>query len=217
MLSSLDHMTITAPSLEMGTEYVRRILGVEPQAGGEHPRMGTHNRFLKLGRKVYLEIIAVNQSAPPQNRPRWFDLDNPGTRQLIRLAAWVARTDDIHAAAAASPVPLGNVELMSRGKMNWLITIPADGTLPVGGIAPILIQWPEGSHPTNSLEGMGCRLLRLEAFHSEPKRVAAILRSIGFEGRDFLLSPLSADEKPYLVAHIQTPDGIRRLSAPASS
>jgi len=63
MLSSLDHMTITAPSLEMGTEYVRRILGVEPQAGGEHPRMGTHNRFLKLGRKVYLEIIAVNQSA----------------------------------------------------------------------------------------------------------------------------------------------------------
>ncbi len=52
--SHMDHMAITAPSLEAGVEYVRQTLGVGPQAGGEHPRMGTHNCLLKLGEKFYL-------------------------------------------------------------------------------------------------------------------------------------------------------------------
>jgi hypothetical protein len=50
----MDHMTIAAPSLAVGVEYVRQTLGVAPQVGGEHPRMGTHNCFLKLGEKFYL-------------------------------------------------------------------------------------------------------------------------------------------------------------------
>ena len=35
--SFLDHITITAPSLTAGVEYVRRTLGIMPQVGGEHP------------------------------------------------------------------------------------------------------------------------------------------------------------------------------------
>jgi len=58
--SHLDHITLTAPSLAAGVEYVHQTLGVMPQVGGEHPRMGTHNYFLRLGQTVYLEIIAVN-------------------------------------------------------------------------------------------------------------------------------------------------------------
>jgi hypothetical protein len=210
----LDHMAIVAPSLAVGVDYVRQALGVTPQAGGEHPRMGTHNCLLKLGDRLYLEVIAVNPAAPRPVRARWFELDEPDPAQPVRLAAWIARTDDIRRAAAASPVPLGEVEAMSRGTMNWLITVPKDGKLPLGGIAPALIQWPEGIHPAPSLQESGCSLVRLEGFHPDPATVNSVLASIGFEG-DFRVSALPAGGQPHLVAHIGTPNGLRQLRSPA--
>jgi len=210
--SHLDHIVITAPSLAVGVEYARRALGVAPQIGGEHPRMGTHNYFLKLGEKVYLEVISVNPSAPPPDRPRWFGLDETDSNRAPRLATWIARTDDIQAAVDASPVSLGNVEPMSRGQLNWLITIPKDGSLPLQGLAPTLIQWPPGTHPANTLQDSGCSLIRLEGFHPQAGKVSGVLESIGFQG-NFSVSPLPPGERPYLVAHIQTPAGLRRLGA----
>ena len=207
--SFIDHITITAPSLSAGVEYVRRTLGVMPQVGGEHPRMGTHNYFLRLGEKVYLEIIAINPNSPRPQRPRWFQLDELRSDASPRLATWILRTVDI-AVVAASPVPLGMVETMSRGELNWLITIPPDGSLPLKGVAPTVIQWPAGVHPTTTLQHMGCSLVQLEGFHPEPEKVRGVLDCIGFQGA-FSLSPLSAGEPPHLVAHIQTPSGLRRL------
>jgi hypothetical protein len=211
--SHMDHLVVTAPSLEAGAEYVRQTLGVSPQAGGEHPRMGTHNCLLKLGEKLYLEVIAINPIAPRPDRPHWFQLDAPDPSRPIRLATWVARTDDIHAAATVSPIPLGEVEPMSRGQMNWLITIPTDGSLPLHGIAPPLIQWSSEAHPAAMLRESGCRLVRLEGFHPEARKIVSLLESIGFAG-GFHISALPPDQKPYLVAHIQTPAGVRQLSAP---
>jgi hypothetical protein len=199
--------------LEVGVEYVRQTLGVSPHLGGEHPRMGTHNSLLKLGEKVYLEVIAINPNAPPPNRPRWFQLDEPDPSHPVRLATWMARTDGIYAAITASPIPLGEIEPMSRGQLNWLITLPADGSLPLQGIAPVLIQWTAGAHPTATLPESGCALVRLEGFHPEAKEVIRMLKSIGFAG-GFRVSALPSDQKPYLVAHIQTPAGVRQLSAP---
>ena len=66
--SQLDHLVITAPSLAAGVDYVREMLGVAPQPGGRHPRMGTHNALLKLGKAAYLEVIAVDPGAPA---PPW--------------------------------------------------------------------------------------------------------------------------------------------------
>lgn len=184
-----------------------------PQVGGEHPRMGTHNYFLRLGEKVYLEVISANPDVPHPGRPRWFQLDQPDSIRAPRLSTWIARTDDIRAAVAASPVSLGNVESMSRGKLNWLITIPEDGSLPLQGVAPILIQWPPGIHPADTLQDPGCSLIRLEGFHPEAGKVMSVLESIGFQGA-FSVSALPAGEPPYLVAHIQTPAGPRQLRTP---
>lgn len=206
----LDHLAITAPCLEAGVEFVRRSLGVSPQVGGAHPRMGTHNHLLKLGERLYLEVIAVDPQAPRPNRPRWFRLDAPDPAQPIRLAAWIARTDDIQAAAGASPVPLGRVEAMSRGPLSWLITIPADGSLPLDGLAPTLIQWSAGGHPADMLKDSGCSLVRLEGFHPEAPKVDSVLAALGFEG-EFRASPLPPGHTPYLVAHIRTPAGLREL------
>lgn len=208
-----DHITIVAPSLAAGVEYVRQTLGVTPQPGGEHPRMATHNALLKLGDGIFLEVIAVNPDAPAPDRARWFELDRLRPDAAPRLATWVARSSDIRAAVAASPVALGNIEPMSRGSLDWLITIAQDGSLPLHGIAPTLIQWQNGPHPASKLQDQGCTLLKLEGFHPQADAIAGMLRSAGFQG-GFMACPLAPGERPYLVAHIQTPGGLRVLGVP---
>ncbi|HLQ23709.1 MAG TPA: VOC family protein [Gemmatimonadales bacterium] len=206
----IDHLVITAPDLAAGAELVRRSLGAIPQPGGEHARMGTHNLLLKLGESLYLEVISPNPDAPQPGRPRWFELDEVKPDTPPRLATWVARTDDIRSTLAACSEPLGKIEPMSRGELNWLITIPADGSRPVGGIAPTLIEWRTERHPAARLRDAGCSLTRLEVFHPEAPRISALLKSISVEG-DICVAPLAAGERPYLVAHVQTPDGPRKL------
>lgn len=206
----IDHLTITAPTLELGAQFVRQALGVAPQIGGEHPRMGTHNLLLRLGDALFLEVIAANPSVPAPARPRWFALDTLRPDSAPALATWVARTPDIGASAAACPEALGKIEPMSRGALNWLITIPADGALPLDGIAPALIEWQADNHPATRLEDHGLSLARLELFHPEPERISRLLRAIGLDGSFSVGAPVSG-RTAHLVAHINTPQGLRVL------
>ena len=81
----IDHITVTAPTLEAGAAFVVQALGVAPQPGGEHPLMGTHNLLLKLSDTAFLEVIAVNPKATAPQRPRWFELVLGGvTRRMVR-------------------------------------------------------------------------------------------------------------------------------------
>ncbi len=211
----IDHITVTAPSLEAGAALVRAVLGVSPQAGGEHGRMGTHNLLLRLGDDRFLEVIACNPAAPAPNRPRWFALDELRPDAAPALSAWVARSSDIRASAAASAVALGEIETMSRGSLDWLITISRDGSLPLGGIAPLLIQWQSGGHPASTLPDHGLSLAGLELHHPEPERIAGLLASLGLE-HAVHVTAAATGAPPQLVAHIDTPQGMRRLP-PASA
>ncbi len=206
--SQIDHIVVTAPSLEIGAAYVRDALGVTPETGGEHARMGTHNCLLRLGDNLYLEVISINPAAGNPDRPRWFQLDR--SNAAPRLATWISRTNDIRAATAASPVALGNIEAMSRGPFNWQITIPANGTLPLDGVVPTLIEWKPDSHPAGALKDLGCTLVRLEGFHQQSATILDMLQAIGFKGQ-FTAYPISQQESPFLIAHVQTPGGVRQL------
>lgn len=207
----IDHITVTSPSLEAGAEFIWQALGVKPQLGGEHPRMGTHNLLLRLGDALFLEVISPNPKAPPPDRPRWFSLDSLRSDALPSLSTWVARTTNIHAMAGACSEPLGVVEPMSRGALNWLITIPADGSVPLNGTAPALIEWHTDIHPAARLEDRGLSLAKLEIFHSEPARVSRLLSSLGIEG-PLSVSASASGTEHHLVAHINTPQGLRQLS-----
>ncbi|MDB5855805.1 MAG: hypothetical protein JWR22_3846 [Herminiimonas sp.] len=209
----IDHITVTAPNLEVGVEFVRQTLGVSPQQGGEHARMGTHNFLLRLGDAMFLEIIAPIPGVPAPDRPRWFGLDSLGPDAPPSLSTWVARSADIHASAAACSEALGPVEQMRRGTLDWLITIPADGSVPLDGVAPALIQWHAEPHPAAGLRDCGLSLVALELFHPEPDRVRALLESIELEG-PVSVSPLPKGVGAYMVATINTPGGVRKLSRP---
>jgi hypothetical protein len=208
---TIDHLTVTAPSLEAGAMFVEQALGVPLQPGGQHARMGTHNRLLRLGNSLYLEVIAPDPDAPAPGRPRWFGLDGLAADAKPRLATWVARTDDIAASLAAASEPLGAAEPMARGDLRWLITVPADGELCLGGMAPALIEWQVPAHPAASLQDRGCSLVCLQAFTPDPARAEALLASLGLVAA-LEVHALPVGEPARLVAHIDTPAGRRRFS-----
>ena len=206
----LDHIAITAFSLEAGAALVADTLGVETQRGGEHPRMATHNRLLRLGESIYLEVIAPNPAARSPGRPRWFGLDTLAPHALPALSAWVVRSTDIQASAAAASEPLGDLEPMRRSALDWLITIPADGSVPLEGAAPALIQWHADAHPATRMEDKGCALALLEIFHLDPERISRLLSSLELEA-PVAVRQAGPGDPVRLAAHIDTPHGRRIL------
>ena len=210
---AIDHLVIAASTLEEGALFVQKVLGVAPQPGGKHERMGTHNCLLKLGVKLYLEIIAIDPDAAPPSQPRWFALDSPYMRAQLRegprLITWVARTADIEQRAAESVQPLGAVHLMRRGSFEWKMTIPEDGHLPGGGLVPTLIEWQGKQHPADAMVESGCLLQALGGAHREPDRIRRALASLDLTGS----MPVCYGASPRLAARIVTPFGVRTLSS----
>ena len=206
----LDHIAVTAFSLEAGAALVADTLGVETQSGGEHPRMATHNRLLRLGESMYLEVIAPNPAARAPGRPRWFGLDTLAPHALPALSTWVVRSTDILASAAAASEPLGDLEPMRRSALDWLITIPADGSVPLEGAAPALIQWHADAHPAARMEDKGCALALLEIFHPDPERISRLLSSLALEA-PVAVRQAGPGDPVRLAAHIDTPHGRRIL------
>jgi hypothetical protein len=96
---------------------------------------------------------------------------------------------------------------MSRGDLKWRLTVPPDGSLPLGGAAPLLIQWDTGPHPAERLPDDGCALVGLTVTHPDPDRVTKLLAAIGFAGSVSVV----AGEAVKLAAEVRTPTGIRRF------
>jgi len=205
----LDHLVVTAPTLDAGVAWVERTLGVAMGAGGRHPRMGTHNRLLRLGEPAFLEVIAIDPDADAPARSRWFGLDDAATTSAPRLAAWAARLPDLRALPAPTLAPLGEILTMTRGEREWLITVTDDGAPPLDGAAPALIEWCRPRHSAAfDLPDAGCALAALDIRHPEPSRAQALLAGLGLADVATIVRGA-----PALRAVIDTPAGPRVLGA----
>ncbi len=209
MSASIDHLVIAAPSLAVGAKMLHKALGIWPQSGGEHERMGTHNLLLRLGEKIYLEVIAINPAAAKPGRPRWFSLDELAPDSPPRLVTWVARSNDIRAAQVACNNIHGEINAMSRGDLNWLITIPTDGRMPFDGVMPTLIEWQSPQHPASRLDESGCELLSLKGSHPDADGISDLLRKLDIGAG----VSVENNPRPHLTAEIKTPSGIRTIGA----
>lgn len=211
--ATLDHLVVAAATLADGIDYVATLTGVAPQPGGKHVVMGTYNAVLRLGERVYLEVMAIDPEGAKPERPRWFDLDEIALQAELmerpRLIHWVARTTDIDRARAVCPVPLGPVHAMARSDYRWRITIPDDGTRPVKGLAPTLIQWDVPGHPADRLPDSGVSIAGLAASHRDPAPIRAALLALGLEGT---LS-ITYDRETRLAAMLRSPRGLVTLSS----
>lgn len=223
----LDHLVISARTLDEGTQYVADTLGIAPAGGGAHPLMRTHNRLLNLWGGVYLEVIAIDPhaaslantdgSAPPA---RLFALDDPATHARLAngpyLSHWVARVERpkrLSTWQAQYPQRIAPIVPMTRGDFSWSLSVPDDGAFPAwqgagDGVLPSLIQWDSARHPSSALPETAIALKALKAVHPQAGLVSAQLQWLGAA---HLLELKSTDGAAALVAEFETPDGLRTL------
>lgn len=211
VLAEIDHLVLAATTLAQGIDWFGELTGIVAQPGGKHAGMGTHNALVKLGERLYLEIIAIDPEAPPPTRRRWFDLDDGDLRADLlerpRLIHWVARTRDIDAAIAGAGYDTGPVAPFVRGPYRWRITVPVDGARPGDGVLPTLIQWDVPQHPADALPEANASLAQLAATHPDPNPIRASLARLGLEAE----MRATYDRVVRLAAMLRTPRGLVAL------
>jgi len=176
---TFDHIGIAAPSLTEGVAYFQTATGLEMPKGGAHPHMGTHNHLTALGSDTFAEVIAINPDAPKPDHPRWFNLDHITASQT----AWLLRTDDIENCiekAASIGIDLGQPLHQERGDLKWRFTVRDDGTIPLDGAAPLLLQWDtKGPHPASTMADLGLRLHSITIKTPQAQKLGQLLDVLG--------------------------------------
>ena len=204
MKLELDHIAVAGESLEEAVAHAEAAVGMPLLPGGEHPRYGTHNQLLGLGRGLYLEAIAIDPAAPPPEGARWFGLDD--FRGPARLDKWICRVSDMDAALNALPMAGKPVDL-ERGRLRWVMSVPEDGRLPYDGVFPALIEWKSPVPAGAILSASGTQLEKLEVIHPEAKALEALLGP----HLDAPLVSFISGPKPGLRAELRTAQGQRRI------
>jgi hypothetical protein len=213
MSAVLDHLVIAAVTLDEGVAWCEATLGVTPLPGGQHPLMGTHNRLLKIATlafpDAYLEIIAIDPTAPPPGRARWFGLGDAALQGSLaahgpRLIHAVARSSalDRHragliAAGCQPGEPVSASRETAAGTLSWQILVRDDGGLDCSAALPTLIHW-QGPHPATRMPDSGVTLQAL-ALNGVPPRASDVLQL-----RAVSVAPTGA---PALSATLATPRG----------
>ena len=186
----IDHLVFGCDDLQDGTSFLEQTLGVGFAGGGKHTLMATHNRLLKLQDSIYFEAIAIDHEAVQKHgnigRKRWFSLDEDRTKERLaqspRPLTWVVAVDDIYDAVSKCGYDAGKITAMTRGDLEWMLTIPEDGTLVEDGLLPGFIQWPGGRNPANKLPESGTRLQRLILQCPQPDAIGQIIDQLAIDG-----------------------------------
>lgn len=209
----LDHLTVIAPTLIEGASHVRECLDLDVPFGTRHGYMGTHNHRIQLGNAVYLEIIALDPEGTAPDRRRWFGLDDQDNVRFDwnegrRLRGWVANTDAIDVVVSAHGAIFGDKVPLPTLNPTFAFTIPKDGSLPLDGAAPSIIDHQGDPTSMSSIPDLGARLRSLTLEHPDPTAVETLYRE------------LAVDHPPALVrapklryrALIETPTGVKELT-----
>lgn len=209
----LDHIVVVAPTLAEGTAYVRDLTGAEPFEGGRHRELGTHNMLLRLGADVFLEIIAPDPAATAHVGPRVFGI---GTVESVRvewgagrrLRGYVGRTTGLDAIGAEHGAVLGGVRHVTRGERAWRMLIPSDGGLPLGGLAPTVVEYEPEMVPASRMPEAGCELVELVVAGPDAEKVRGLNARLGLRGAVSVREAFWAR----LVAVLSTPSGMVALT-----
>ncbi|MCY4400754.1 MAG: VOC family protein [Gemmatimonadetes bacterium] len=198
-----DHLVYAVPDLALGVQNVEALLGVALTPGGSHPGLGTRNALLRIGPRIYLEVVGPDPQQPRPPGGLWL---GGGASPLPALITWAARSSDLDGLAAGPGGDLlGPVRAMSRTRpdgerIHWTLTMPR-APLPRRGLVPFFIDWGETSHPSCGLPDRGIRLARLRARHPDPGAVRADLAAVGTE------LDVAAGEEARLEAVLETREG----------
>jgi hypothetical protein len=201
----IDHIVVSAETLDQGTAYVADTLGVTPIPGGKHARFGTHNNLFPLG-DVYLEVISVDPSAPKPVSARWFGLDHFSGPP--RITNWVCRTEKPRRVIGKTLPGTGEMTPVSRGDLNWQITVSKNGDLPLDGYGPAIIDWMGSPPPSLNMNDLGCRVETFSILHPHAITLRSFLSGLLSDERLIL----RGSEAPKYELTLSTPSGTKTLS-----
>jgi len=180
---TLDHLTVIAPSLAEGVAHVRACLDLDVPFGQRHAYMGTHNHLLQLGDTIYLEIVALDPDGVAPGRARWFGLDDQRKVRTDwdnghRLRGWVARTDMIDTVIAGRAHIFGRKILLPAIDPSFDFAIPDDGSLPLAGAAPSIIDRRGKPRSMATIADLGARLRSFTLEHPDPDTISDLYRDL---------------------------------------
>ena len=145
-MHKLDHIILGCNTLQEGTDYVEKKLGLSLSKIGYHHHMGTHNRVIKIGENIYLEVIAIDPKANKPQHFRWFNLDNKKQQARLKkspqIIGYVIENQNPDMLKFYNPFFEA-----SRGNYCWEFAMPkSDDTLIndeliESGLVPSLIKW----------------------------------------------------------------------------
>lgn len=210
---TLDHLSVIAPNLAEGVGHVRACLDIDVPFGQRHVGMGTYNHLLQLGGTIYLEIVALDPFADPPNYARWFGLQD---QRMVRrewdagqrLRGWVARIDDMDTALAGREAIFGKKIALPVGNPSFDFAIPDDGSLPLDGAVPSLIDRRGKPRSMANIADLGARLREFSLEHPDADAISIRLQELGI---DPLLTIRQGTDFRYR-AQIETPTGLKELS-----
>ena len=145
-MHKLDHIVLGCNTLQEGTDYVEKKLGLTLSEIGYHLHMGTHNRVIKISENIYLEVIAIDPNANKPKHFRWFNLDNKKQQARLKkspqIIGYVIENQNPDMLKFYNPFFEA-----SRGNYCWEFAMPkSDDTLIndeliESGLVPSLIKW----------------------------------------------------------------------------
>ncbi len=209
----LDHITVIAPTLIEGVSHVQDCLDLEVPFGTRHDYMGTHNHRLQLGNTVYLEIVALDPDGTEPGRARWFGLDNQEKvrsdwNEGRRLRGWVASADAIDSVVSNRRAIFGDKVPLPAANPTFDFSIPEDGSLPLDGAAPSIIDHRGDRTSMTSIPDLGARLRSLTLEHPNSAAIETLYRELSIDHPPTILQ----GPKVRYRAQIETPTGLKELT-----
>jgi hypothetical protein len=149
----VDHILLPVADLEAGARTLRERHGLQAIPGGRHPKVGTANMIVPLGRQ-YLELIAIAdpQEAAASRLGRRITAALDEGRMFV---AWALRTRNLDAMRGKLLAAGWNLPPMGEGSrrrpdgqlLHWRTQDVETGAEPIA--LPFVIEWdvPDGLHP----------------------------------------------------------------------
>lgn len=206
MLNKVDHIVLVVPNLSQGIAYLQDLTGVLCTTGGKHPQFGTHNALLKIGKEIYLEVLAPDPSNPKTEK-RWMGVDLIQEPRITRLALKSRNIDQEAALLAAHKTGHGKIQKGKRQKpdgtlLEWMLTCPL--ATPEIEALPFLIDWGNSAHPVTGMKA-DCNLKDITLFSPESSSIQDLYGQLGQS-----ITVFSGTENKIQLT-LETPKGILTL------
>jgi hypothetical protein len=205
----IDHIVFAVEHLETAVTEIEKKIGVKALVGGHHKNFGTKNALIKLNDRMYLEILAADDTNPDVLPPRWMGIDALTKNRITRWAITSTNLERDSALlnrfnASMAQVSEGSRQLFDGSLLRWKLILPL--ALPEVELIPFSIDWGgSDNHPTDNLPNMGCQLLELYGTHPQPTIFNNIFEQLGVNLR------IEEDEHIQLKAVLKGPEGIVQL------